>query len=581
MKLFQDVKISRQSSIWILILFLLAIFGISSRIWLSEDSYISFRYIDQLFAGNGLVFNKNDRVEGFTHPYWLFLVLIVHSLGIHFHQGSILLGFLLILSGLGIFTYLKLKKGYLLWIFPAILVSHEGFRDFSTSGLEFPLTFFLLSLLTWLNFEKKLDSPFLLGTIISCLYHTRPEMGLLIPFFFFWKILEERKSPNFQWIFRFGLAVLIFAVGYHIFRYAYYHDIFTNTFYAKSGSKSRYYDGFKYLFHFVYYSKFTVLTLIGFVGYTVYSYFHDSRVPELKTLPWRELFLSAFVAHYIIRVGGDFMGFRLLLPYFVIALFAFDQIVNQFFKDRLTPKWQFKLNLVLILIASFLILEKSNYPLVKFGVVNERKAYTKGVYSGVKEIVSGIKHEWFLKGLEYKDLQKCLGEDEFIITNSVTEAKCLEKGVGLGYFGVASGPDVILIDELGLTDKDIAKSGKKSVHDRVGHERSISIEQVIQKKAIFCSLDDERYDRIMNTKYGVILRLNRNFLASLGPEDYETRIKFLKKLYSELKSGSSPEDKKLLARLQMLESQSGESIENLPIQYEFDPQRYNKEFCWQ
>lgn len=144
MKLFQDVKISRQSSIWILILFLLAIFGISSRIWLSEDSYISFRYIDQLFAGNGLVFNKNDRVEGFTHPYWLFLVLIVHSLGIHFHQGSILLGFLLILSGLGIFTYLKLKKGYLLWIFPAILVSHEGFRDFSTSGLEFPLTFFAL-----------------------------------------------------------------------------------------------------------------------------------------------------------------------------------------------------------------------------------------------------------------------------------------------------------------------------------------------------------------------------------------------------------------------------------------------------
>jgi hypothetical protein len=576
-----NIRNNKKNVIWIVILFVLAVYAIISRIWIAEDAYISFRYIVNLFSGNGLVFNKLERVEGFTHPYWLLLITLIHSLGIHFHQGSILVGLILSLSGLGILTYLKIKTKSYLWIFPAVLISHEGFRDFATSGLEFSLTFFLVSLLLFTTFQKKLDSPFLLGTIISLLYHTRPEMGLLIPFYGLWKIYEDRKFPDFRWVFRFGLAIFIFAIGYHIFRFIYFQDIFTNTFYAKSGSKSRYYDGLKYLFHFVYYSKFALFVFIGFISYTIFIFLKKKIVLSFKDFPFREIILALFVAHYIVRVGGDFMGFRLLLPYFIILLFCLDYVINQYLSDKIHEKWYYKINIGLILIAFFLILEKSNYPLVKFGVVNERKVYTKGLYSDIKEIFHSIKHEWYLKGLIFKNLQQCVNVEPFIITNSVTEAKCNEKGFGLGYFAVGAGTNVSVIDELGLTDKEIAKSGKKSTMERVGHERSISIEQVIQKKAIFCSMEDDRYDRIMKTKFGILLRIDEKFLATLGIEEYENKVKGLKSLYNDLQKSSTEADKKLFSRIQMLEINFQQKIVDLPETYSLDPSLHNKEFCWQ
>ncbi len=463
--------------------FFIAIYAFITRIWVAEDAYISFRYILSLTAGHGLVFNLGERVEGFTHPYWLFLVSCLHFLGIHFHKGSILLGFFFSLSGFVILFYDKIKKGNVIYLLPALLVSHEGFRDFSTSGLEFSFTFFLLSLLLKNTYGKELDSPFFIGTIASILYHTRPEMGLLLPFYFLWRVYEK-KGLDWKWIVQFSVAVFLFAGIYHIFRFAYFGDIFPNTFYAKSGGKSRYYDGLKYLYHFIFYSKFVLISSIFVILLVVKDIYFNKNTESLKNekvesiqkiLPIRELILTIFIAHYIIRVGGDFMGFRLLLPYFVIFIFCLDSFFNEYFKLYFSKKFVLVLNSILILVSIGLILEKSNYPLVdKTGIVNERKAYTKGYYNNLNEIFNGIQYGWYYKGLEFKKLQECLGLSNFIITNSITEAKCNETGFGLGYFAVGAGANVSLIDELGLTDRDVAKSGKKSVHERVGHERSIS-----------------------------------------------------------------------------------------------------------
>ena len=42
--------------------------------WVTEDAYITFRVIDNLNAGYGLVWNLGERVQVFTHPLWLFLL---------------------------------------------------------------------------------------------------------------------------------------------------------------------------------------------------------------------------------------------------------------------------------------------------------------------------------------------------------------------------------------------------------------------------------------------------------------------------------------------------------------------------
>jgi arabinofuranosyltransferase len=43
--------------------------------WLADDGFINFRYVDQIRHGNGPVFNAGERVEAFTSPAWLALLL--------------------------------------------------------------------------------------------------------------------------------------------------------------------------------------------------------------------------------------------------------------------------------------------------------------------------------------------------------------------------------------------------------------------------------------------------------------------------------------------------------------------------
>jgi hypothetical protein len=46
-----------------------------------DDSFISYRYADNLVHGSGLVFNPNERVEGYTNFLWTVLLAAGISLG--------------------------------------------------------------------------------------------------------------------------------------------------------------------------------------------------------------------------------------------------------------------------------------------------------------------------------------------------------------------------------------------------------------------------------------------------------------------------------------------------------------------
>src|SRR4051812_12199084 len=42
--------------------------------WLGDDIFIGLRYVQNFIQGNGLVFNKGERVEGFTDFLWIMLI---------------------------------------------------------------------------------------------------------------------------------------------------------------------------------------------------------------------------------------------------------------------------------------------------------------------------------------------------------------------------------------------------------------------------------------------------------------------------------------------------------------------------
>ena len=51
------------------------------NLWISDDSFITMRVVDNFLHGYGLVWNVGERVQVFTHPLWLFLLVpFAHSI---------------------------------------------------------------------------------------------------------------------------------------------------------------------------------------------------------------------------------------------------------------------------------------------------------------------------------------------------------------------------------------------------------------------------------------------------------------------------------------------------------------------
>jgi arabinofuranosyltransferase len=47
--------------------------------WVSDDAFITLRTVRNLLQGDGLRWNLNERVQGYTHPLWMFLLALPYA----------------------------------------------------------------------------------------------------------------------------------------------------------------------------------------------------------------------------------------------------------------------------------------------------------------------------------------------------------------------------------------------------------------------------------------------------------------------------------------------------------------------
>ena len=110
-----------------------------SRRFVMDDAFISFRYAKHLAAGQGLVWNPGERVEGYTNFLWTLLMALPHRLrldpvvfaqvaGVAFYALTLLLAWRLARRILG-------DEG---WSLAAVLLlgTSASFLAFATGGLE-------------------------------------------------------------------------------------------------------------------------------------------------------------------------------------------------------------------------------------------------------------------------------------------------------------------------------------------------------------------------------------------------------------------------------------------------------------
>ncbi|MDB4977602.1 MAG: hypothetical protein JWN48_5943 [Myxococcaceae bacterium] len=336
------------------------------RRWLDDDGFINLRIVRNLLHGNGPVFNLDERVEAGTSPLWLGVLALLGALGARLEDASVYTG--IALAGLAVLLAQdaasrlhaapgsslreRLQRGFLPLGVLTVAVE-PGFWDYASSGLETSLGLAWLAagydvLLAELrgpprasSLRRQLGTALLLGLGILI----RPELSLYaLGFFALYLAALTRDRGRRGWLHSLYLAGVFAAlpVAYQVFRMGYYSALSPNTAIAKEAFLANWRQGGCYLQNFLEpYALLVPLLALGLLFVYLASVLLRARGPagptgsppepgEPPTRPARlqqRLQLASFAlptliglvhALYVVRMGGDYMHARMLLP----ALFA-------------------------------------------------------------------------------------------------------------------------------------------------------------------------------------------------------------------------------------------------------------------
>lgn len=314
-------------------------FVLAHTAWLADDAYISFRSVDNLIRGHGPVWNPGERVQSFSHPLWFFAIVPLRAGFGSFHGPVLGLSMLCSLLAVALLAWVSRSSWTRRGGCVLLLASSAAFVDYSTSGLENPLSHLILAgfFFCWLRQrEGSLRSGLLVGLLAglaalnrhdTALVYLPPlllELGLRVRNGASGAGLNSSGSPSSaarraSRLVRHALAMaagFLPLVAWTGFALIYYGFPFPNTAYAKLGAGI---------------PRMELLRQGGF--YLQEVWMHDpvtggiivagivaglaQPVARLKALVLGVILYLA----YVLWIGGDFMSGRFLsLPCFASAL---------------------------------------------------------------------------------------------------------------------------------------------------------------------------------------------------------------------------------------------------------------------
>jgi len=420
--------------------------------WLSDDIYITFRYLYNWTHGHGLVWNTPERVQAFTHPAWLFALTPGYLLSNSAYFTALFTSFAF--TGAMVVVLVRNARSH----FHAIgclllLLASRSFIDFSTSGLENPLSHLLVVLFVgiWSNKEGK-NKSLGLALVASLLLLNRLDFGVLVlPAL----LVHLRTHFSRSTILAFGIGFLP-LIAWEAFSLIYYGFLLPNTFYAKAS---------------------TGLPRSWLLQQGL-AYFGNSLQADLITLPlilsavvgwWWKRFrhfspLSIGIGLYLLYVGwvgGDFMSGRFFSVPFVMAVAGWSQL-------DFSPKWAMGLAAALLGLALLHplhpVFTTADYYVDRQG--KERELFSDGIVD--EKGMAWERSSWQRVGRDSELLQI---EQEMASWGALPDSIVLvESQVAVGWHGYRRGPGVFIVDELALTDPLLARMPALRVpYWRIGH----------------------------------------------------------------------------------------------------------------
>jgi arabinofuranosyltransferase len=289
--------------------------------WVCEDAFITYRVADNLVRGYGLRWNPLERVQVYTHPLWMMLVSALHFFARDVYFSAIVLS--LACSGLTVWLLLSrvmvtTAKGLLVVV---LLTFSKAFIDFSSSGLENPLSHLLLVLFfvevlkpeEQRSFRKMIRwAALLLVTRMDLVWLVLPSIVHLTLRHEYWRSRHWRI-----WI---GLWPYAAWEAFSLFYYGFF---FPNSAYAKLAIhlplRALADQGLSYLLNSLAWDPLTLFALAVLVLVALCRFRTDRAIAMLGL---------GVVLHlaYVVRVGGDYMTGRFLSAPFLVSLLVISRV---------------------------------------------------------------------------------------------------------------------------------------------------------------------------------------------------------------------------------------------------------------
>ena len=448
----------------VIFFFLFYLMAIIRNAWLCDDAYITLRTVDNFIHGYGLTWNTDERVQVYTHPLWMLCLSFLYFFTREAYFTSLFFS-LTVSAAVGYLLAFRIARNVGTAIISlTCLTFSKAYLDYSTSGLENPLTHLLLAMfvLTFRQPGRDLRWLFRVSLIAALAATNRIDTILFYFPALLYGIFHLPKGGRVKTFLK-GFTPFIL---WEVFCLSYYGFPFPNTAYAKLNTgipaTDLIFQGVCYLLNSLTLDPLTLLVI--FAGITL-AFTRNGKLihPEenkANQFATPQLVSTGLVLYllYVLWIGGDFMSGRFLSAVLLgsVALCASAWVID--LKSSVPV-------LVMVLLVSLYsphsqYLLDLGHPLSQQVSVIDNKgiADERAYYHAASGLVNISRHQelpyhaWVLEGRKAREK----GAD--VVTRE-----------NIGLFGYYAGPEVHIVDIWALADPLLTRLPMVQQDWRIGH----------------------------------------------------------------------------------------------------------------
>lgn len=503
--------------------------------WVVDESFITFRTVDNFVHGYGLTFNVGERVQAYTHPLWMFVMTLAALFSSQYYFSVLVVSLLctlgLLVTAAPLFgprCGVNLGPRWRMPLFVLLLCCSKAFVDFCSSGLENPLSHLIAALFVLRAMqvtehdeplsEKDLFGLFFIAAISG--FNRLDTVLLYVPVLLYCGIVSL-KQLRFR-VLRAAILGTLPVTLWLVFSIVYYGFAFPNTFYAKLAMSN--------------------ISYVKMLKIGANSFRNSWQWDPITQFMFIVAAVSAIVPQRWNRASRSYMvsltmiaGVVLYLVYALVNAASATHMSGRFFSvpfviATLVTLYNLRSKTIAATLctAAIVVSAFSDRASIKFGtqeyatdfdapsVIDTKLAvYLEGAaLLNYKRGMTAPNHKWYREGVEFSK-----GDEKVAIYLP-------------GYFGFGAGPDKWIVDRMGLTDPLLGRlPGKQHPNRKGGHFlRDIPkgyLDSIRQNKNLIVDPNlHEYYDIIITITQGPIFRWQRfKYIWEMNRKKYDYLIK--------------------------------------------------------